>query len=147
MRTDASQAIRALRALRAQVIVPAATSALASAAPDLEDQLRATDAHGDITGATRASYRVYVVTPEDDGSAAAGDGRAAAEGLNPGHGTIVRHDGLGDDVGLVATGFTDYLDDLATQNGGAKDAVTPLVPGAGARLTADIARSVRRRLG
>lgn len=147
MRTDASTAIRALRALREQVVVPAASSALAGSAPDLEQALAATNAHGDVTGATRASYRVYVVTPEDDGSGAASDGRAAAEAKNPGRGTVVRHDGLGDDVGLVATGFTDYLEEIVVESGGAKDAVTPLVPRYGTALTGEIAAALRRRLG
>lgn len=146
MKTDPSQALRALRGLPVAVAA-AAEAALRARVDALTAQLQATDAHGDITGATRASYRVYVVSETDDGSNAAAEGLAAAEALNPGHGAIVRQGEIGDDVLVVATGFTDYLEILVTESGGAKDAVTSLLPGQGAALSQAAAAGIARRLG
>lgn len=146
MSTDASTALRALRGLPT-VVQAAATAALAARVSRLEAELQATDAHGDVTGATRASYRVYVVSETDDGSSAAADGAAAAEVLNPGSSTIVRQGEIGDDVIVVATGFTDYLEHIVTDSGGAKDAITALLPAAGSTLSTAAADGISRRLG
>ena len=146
MSTDPRSAIRALRGL-APAVQGAAGAALTAATARLEAELQATDAHGDVTGATRASYRVYVVSETDDGSTAAADGAAAAEALNPGRSVIVRQGEIGDDVVVVATGFTDYLDLIATESGGAKDAVTALLPAAGPSLAQTVAGAIARRLG
>jgi hypothetical protein len=144
--TDPSSAIRALRRLKLDVQAAAAV-ALDPVAGQLQDQLQGTDAHGDVTGATRASYRVYVVSEVDDGSAAAADGAAAADAENPGSGIVVRQGSIGDDVLLVATGFTDYLEHITTEQGGAKDAISSLIPDAGTSITQAVAAGIRRRLG
>lgn len=145
MSVDVSRALASLRALPVEVQA-AAITALGGLAQDLEGELAATDAHGDVTGATRASYRVYVVHDGDDGSAAASDGAAAAEAKNPGHGVVARHGTIGDDVVLVASVFTDYAEHLAVDSAGAKDAVTPFMPRYGPAAAAEVAAAIRRRL-
>jgi hypothetical protein len=143
---DISRALASLRQLPAEVQA-AAARALGGLGEDLQGELAGTDVHGDVTGATRASYRVYVVSELDDGTNAAADGAAAAEALNPGHGVVERHGTIGDDVILVASVFTDYAEFLATENAGAKDAVTPFMARYGKVAAQEVAAAIRKRLG
>jgi hypothetical protein len=144
--TDISRAMASLRRLRAEAEA-GAIAGLTAAAPAYEQELAGTRVHGDETGATRASYRVYVVHEGDDGSNAATDGAAAADSLNPGHGVRGRHGSIGEDVLLVASVFTDYAEHLATDEGGAKDAVSPFIARYGPQIAQDAATGIKRRLG
>ncbi|HMQ30014.1 MAG TPA: hypothetical protein PKD53_04765 [Chloroflexaceae bacterium] len=143
---DIRSALAGLRRLPAEAQA-GAIPALAGLAEDLTGELQATDVHGDVTGATRASYRAYVVHEADDGSNAAGEGAAAAEALNPGHGVVARTGSIGDDVILVASVFTDYAEHLATDEAGARDAVGPLITRVGEAAAREAAAGIRRRLG
>jgi hypothetical protein len=143
---DISSALSALRRLPVEVEAATITE-LTGIAGDLQSELQGTRAHGDDTGALRSSYRVYVVHQGDDGSNAASDGAGAAEALNTGRGVVERSGEIGDDVLLVASGFTDYLGLIATESGGAKDAVTGLLPRVGPALTQSVASAIARRLG
>lgn len=146
MSVDISKAIASLRQLEIEARAGAIT-ALTGLADDLTQELASTRVHGDVSGATRASYRVYVVHEADDGSATAADGAAAADALNPGHGVVDRHGSIGDDVLLVASVFTDYAEHLATDEGGAKDAVSPFIARYGPAIAQEAAAGIKRRVG
>lgn len=143
---DIRSALAGLRRLPAEVQA-GAIPALSGLAEDLQGELEATDVHGDVTGATRASYRAYVVHEADDGTNAAGGGAAAANALNPGHGVVARYGSIGDDVILVATVFTDYAEFLAADEAGARDAVGPLIARRGEAAAQEAAAGIKRRLG
>lgn len=107
---------------------------LAKQASIAEAEMHATTAHGDITGATRASYRAFVIGGPHTGSAEAASGYAAAEAAISGHanphgGHALSDDSgvtLGaDDRGVLMTSFTDYIDRLVIDNAGQRDALTP----------------------
>lgn len=146
MSVDISRAIASLRQLETEARAGAIVG-LTALADDLTQELAATRAHGDVSGATRASYRVYVVHENDDGSAAAAAAAGEADALNPGHGEVGRHGSINDDVLLVASVFTDYAKYLATNNGGAYDAVSPFIARYGPQIAAEAAQGIKRRAG
>jgi hypothetical protein len=146
MSVDTSRAIASLQQL-ATTVESAVIAELVALGPDLEQELQATRVHGDVSGATRASYRVYPVHDGDDGSSSAASGVAAAEANNPGHGTSERHGSISGDVLLVASVFTDYAEIIATEEGGSKDAVSPFMARYGAMIAQNLAAAIRRRLG
>lgn len=102
-----------------------AAQGMASVARDVQVDMQATRQHGDITGATRASYRAYVVGPGSDESAAVAAAIDAVANLNPGA-EALRDYALPDNtLGVIMTGFTDYLADLQKDNAGQKGILAP----------------------
>lgn len=103
-----------------------AVRGLVSAAPDAEATLRQTKAHGNVTGAARASYRAYVVGEgAPDESATVSAALAAVNAKNPGAEALSDYTLPAGHLGVVLTGFTDYLTDLQTDNAGQKAALKP----------------------
>src|SRR5690349_529617 len=80
--------------------------------------MQQTLAHGDQTGATRASYFAAAVGLGETGAAQIAASRAAVESLNPGHvgSSTVEIGG----VGIMYSSGTDYQDDLETADAGGK---------------------------
>ena len=123
MSLNIANVLRALPGLRAhheQQI----RDGLDSVAADAQAILQSTTAHGDITGATRASYRAYAVGPGCDESGEVADGVTAVSRLNPGA-EALRDYSLPATFGLILTGFTNYLPKLQFEYGGAKAALEP----------------------
>lgn len=98
-----------------------AEAGLATIAPVVQSSMQGTTAHGDITGATRASYRAIVIGGSHTGQAEAESGLEAAiaaiavSPVDHGGRPAMQDSGvtLGpDDRGLLLTSFTDYQDDL-----------------------------------
>lgn len=143
-----SNDLRSVSAALAKLVTLVQQGAVEGLEPEtggIQNQLENTSAHGDETGATRASYSVYVVSPANDGSAEVAAGAAAAEAKNPGSGVIETAGEIGQNVLMVATGFTDYLTYIEQRAG--EDNVSGTMPAQGARLTQAAARGIRRKLG
>ncbi len=87
------------------------------------DDMKATGAHGDITGATRASYVAFPVGLGADGHEAL-DSLDAVGALNPGH-TAHEHVSNPAKFVVVFMSGTDYQYKLETENAGAKSVLTP----------------------
>jgi hypothetical protein len=102
---------------------------LRGAAQDAQTVMQQTTAHGDITGATRAGYRAYVVggglVDQAVALQAINSAIAAVEALNPGH-SSTSEDTIGaDSWGVVLTCPTDYQEKLETENAGEKAVLAP----------------------
>jgi len=122
----------------------------------METHLADTQAHGDRSGATRASYRAYPIGPDRDGSAAATSGYAAAadhlaqfKGPHAGH---AQRDDSGvtlaqDQRGIILTAYTDYQDELEQDNAGARATLGPTLQQDASQATAAVARASKARLG
>lgn len=92
-----------------------------------EAEMQATNAHGDVTGATRASYRAFVIGGTHTGSAEAASGYSAAQAANPA-GALSQSSGVSlgpEGRGVILTSFTDYQDKLETENAGQKAVLGP----------------------
>ena len=115
--------------------------------------LQSTRAHGDMSGATRGSYRAYVIGNGHNGAAESASGYAAAQQALTG---FAGHAGkalsqsvnvaLGTARGILATAFTSYQDKLETELGGAKATLGPSATALAQTFTALVARGVRNRL-
>lgn len=92
-------------------------------AVSITSDMKATTAHGDITGATRASYVAYRVGLGKDGTPAL-DSVDAVGALNPGHAALgtAHIDGA---LGLIIMSGTDYQVKLETEQAGLKAVLTP----------------------
>lgn len=102
---------------------------LQAAAADAQAAMQQTTAHGDVTGATRAGYRAYVVSdaPVDQAGALAALNSAVAdvEARNPGH-SATRDGQIGaDSWGVILTCPTDYQRELETEHAGEKAVLAP----------------------
>lgn len=123
-----------------------AEQGLATAAAEAEAAMQATTAHGDITGATRASYRAIVIGGGHTGAAEAESGlEAAIQAIAQ---SEVDHGGrpasqdsgivLGpDERGVILTSFTDYQDDLEQSD---KAVLTPTLQEYMLRFTQAVAQ-------
>lgn len=100
----------------------------------LEETIR----HGDITGATRASYRVFLIGGSHNGSSEASSGYADAQAAISaylargfsGHGGQALSQDAGISLtpqqrGLLYTAYTDYQQKLETENGAQKATLLP----------------------
>jgi hypothetical protein len=140
MSTDISAVLAKLESLEDDWSGPRIRAGLRVGAADAEAQLHATQAHGDITGATRAGYAAYVVSDAtvDQAAAAAAIQRSvsAVQGLNPYH-VDTAEGSLGvDGFGVILTCPTDYQVLLETENAGAKAALGPTLQTVADSLTA-----------
>jgi hypothetical protein len=124
MSLDISDVIARLDALEERWAAPRIVAGLGGVAQDAEASMEATTAHGDVTGATRAGYRAYVVTPDDSGLAVIGGALAAVESRNPGHGALGGGT-LAGQYGVVYTCPTDYQEKLETENAGQRAVLGP----------------------
>jgi hypothetical protein len=115
--------------------IPAqAEKGLARQAGVAEAEMQSTNAHGDITGATRASYRAFVIGGAHTGAAEAASGLDAAIAAIAS--AVTDHGGrpasmdsgirLGtEERGVLLTSYTDYQDALEIDNAGAKAVLGP----------------------
>lgn len=129
--------------------IPAqADRGLSKHAAIVEGQMQSTTAHGDITGATRASYRAILIGGPHTGSAEATSGlnaaiSAIASSLTDHGGRPASQDSgvvLGpEDRGVMHTAYTDYQDKLETENAGQKAVLAPTLQANATAYTQSIA--------
>ena len=133
----------------AQAHGQAITRGLRDGAAQAEAILVNTHAHGDITGATRASYQVVA---DVDAVSAASSGLAAAEAALNAAGKEYHGGGAlrqtvytlkQDERGVVYRSFTDYQDKLETDNGGQKAALGPTLEETAGTITAHVASELK----
>jgi hypothetical protein len=148
MKTTIRDAVRGLRSLEDRAI-RGAERGLAPLCGALVADLRATDAHGDVTGATRAGYTAGVQGPTlDTLSGAVATAAAEVERFNPGHSQVqdVGERGAAE-VAVVLTCPTDYQHYLSGNSAGARDALGPTLTRNAGRLTQAAAAGIRQELG
>jgi hypothetical protein len=120
-------------------VVARVTAGLGAAAVEAESAMQGTLAHGDVTGATRAGYRAYVVGPGHTGATELSNAAASVEALNPGHSATAQGT-LGGDVGVVFTCPTDYQRLLETEGAGLRAVLGPTLDTFRDALTARAAK-------
>ncbi len=129
---------------------------LSDEATQAEAEMYATFAHGDITGATRASYRAFVIGGTHTGASEAASGYAAAQAAISG--AIVSHGGAAlsqdsgislsqDERGVLLTSYTDYQDKLETEKAAQKAVLGPTLQSHAQGFTAAAAKGSRSKLG
>lgn len=149
--TDIERGLARMRQLQRDAI----EEGLDTAAPTVQQAMQDTSAHGDMSGATRASYRAIPIGPDRDGSAQAAAGYAAAAAALAGY---TGHAGqpLSQDSGvtltpgahgLLLTSFTDYQDKLETEHAGQKAVLGPTLQQFDHDITRTIAGVSREKLG
>lgn len=117
-----------------------AARGLAGGAAEAEAAMQATQAHGDVTGATRVGYRAYVVGPGQDGAAELAGAVADVEAKNPGH-SATSTGRLGEgNLGVIITCPTDYQYELEVENAGQRAVLGPTLDAYHGELTARAAR-------
>lgn len=156
--TDLTDVFAKLDAL-IQRVYQGAENGLASAAVNNQSLLESTNRHGDITGATRASYRVFLIGGSHNGSAESASGYADAQqaiaaykarGFS-GHGgeALIQDSGVvltPQQRGLLYTAYTDYEVKLVQENAGQKDALTPTLIDTMFTNTEDAANGIKDKL-
>lgn len=147
MKTTISDALNGLATIRERAL-RGAERGLATQEGGLVQELRATSAHGDQTGATRAGYSAGVVGPTlDTLSNAVRRGAADVARYNRGHEHV---EAVGDrgaaEVVLILTCPTDYQKYLSGNNAGARDALGPTLKTQAGRLAAAAARGIAEEL-
>jgi hypothetical protein len=135
---DLSDVMARLDAYEAFVIAQIQRGA-GAAASEAEAAMHGTLAHGDVTGATRAAYRAYVVGPGQSGATEISEAAAVVEAKNPGH-AATSHGTLAGDVGVIFTCPTDYQRLLETENAGQKAVLGPTLDAFRDELTARAAK-------
>lgn len=136
------------------IIDQAIEAGLDQAAPVVQAAMADTNAHGDMSGATRASYRAIPIGAGRDGSGPAAAGYAAAAAALTGYtghaGRPLRQDSgvrLGPhERGMLLTSFTDYQDELETENAGQKAVLGPTLHQYALEITRTIAGVSREKL-
>lgn len=157
--TDLTGVFAGIEGLLAHVY-EGAENGLGNASAYPQSLLEATIRHGDITGATRASYRVFVIGGNHNGSAESASGYAdAAQAIAAytargfqGHGGQALSQDSGVTVtsyqrGLLYTSYTDYQDKLETENGAQKATLLPTLLETMQNNTEDAANGIRAKLG
>jgi hypothetical protein len=126
--TDVSGALHGLDAFVARQEAKISRG-LRAAASDAQSAMQQTSAHGDVTGATRAGYRAYVVGGSLVDQAVAlqaiSSAIAVVEAKNPGHSATSEGTIGPDSWGVVLTCPTDYQRELETENAGEKAVLAP----------------------
>jgi hypothetical protein len=110
-----------------------------AAASEAEAAMHSTQAHGDVTGATRAAYRAYVVSPGQSGASAIAEAVEAAEAKNPGR-SATSSGTLAGDVGVIFTCPTDYQRNLEEEGAGKRAVLGPTLDAFRDELTARAAK-------
>ena len=131
---------------------------LADLAETAQQDMQETNAHGDITGATRDSYRAFVIGGDHTGASEAASGYSAAQAAIAahaakgflGHGgqALIQDSGVtltSQQRGVMYTSYTDYQIKLETENSAQKAVIGPEVQQTAqlaAKLVADGIREV-----
>jgi hypothetical protein len=135
--TDLSGVLQGIETL-IELVYEGAENGLVNASAYAQSLLEGTIRHGDITGATRASYRVFLIGGSHNGSAESSSGYADAQAAIAAYGArgFQGHGGqaLSQDSGitltpqqrgLLYTSYTDYQEKLETENGAQKATLLP----------------------
>lgn len=126
LRIDDSELLAGLD--RLMIAIPTrAEAGLQESADIMQDAMQDTSAHGDVTGATRASYRAFVIGGAHTGASESASGLAAALANNPAH-ALSQDSGVAlgaDQRGILLTSYTDYQEKLETENAGEKAVIGP----------------------
>jgi hypothetical protein len=138
MSTDLSDVMARLDAYEAFVVAQVTRGASAGAS-EAEAAMHSTLAHGDVTGATRAGYRAYVVGPGQSGASAIAAAVEAVESKNPGR-SATSSGQLNGDVGVIFTCPTDYQRNLEEEGAGKRAVLGPTLDAFRDALTARAAK-------
>jgi hypothetical protein len=119
-----------------------------------EADMQTTNAHGDMSGATRASYRAFIIGGKFTGSAESASGYAdavsALTGFTGHEGKPLSEDSgvvLGaDERGVLLTSYTDYQKALETERGGQKAVLGPVLQQNAQQMTEFAADGAKHRL-
>jgi hypothetical protein len=111
----------------------------------ITDRMRATNAHGDVSGATRASYTARRVGRGETGAAAFAQAQAAAEAKNPGK-TESGSVAVGGELGVILDSPTTYQVDLETEHAGLHAVLGPTLQAEANAITAAAARGARENV-
>lgn len=122
-----------------------ALAGLKDAADDATGRMRATEAHGDKTGATRANYRAFAVGHGETGSDALGQSIAVVNEKNPGHVATASVD-LEAAIGVIYTSVTNYQRKLETEAAGARAVIGPTVQATASDMTRAAAAGSKKAL-
>jgi hypothetical protein len=144
MPNDLSSLLRGLEQLR-QLGPQGALEGLQTKAALDTEAMRQTNAHGDQTGATRASYFAAAVGLGETSAAQVAASRASVEALNPGHVGTGAAEVEG--IGIIYSSGTNYQDDLETENAAEKAVLAPTLQAEYLADTAAAARGSKQRLG
>lgn len=117
-----------------------ALAGLDAATTGVEEVMRGTTAHGDITGATRAGYRAYAVGAGRTGATELSGAAAIVDALNPGHSAAASGTLGAQSIGVILTCPTDYQYKLETERAGAKAVLGPTLAAYRDELTQRAAR-------
>lgn len=139
MKLDLASLIARLDAYEA-FVTEQAMRGLDAVTTEAEETMRGTTAHGDITGATRAGYRAYVVGQGRNGSSELLGAAAIVDALNPGHSAVGGVQLGRESLGVIFTCPTDYQWKLETERAGAKAVLGPTLDSYRDELTARAAR-------
>lgn len=156
--TDLTQVLQGIDTL-IELVYAGAEQGLANASAYAQALLETTGRHGDITGATRASYRVFLIGGSHDGSSESASGYADAQAaINAytsrgfqGHGGQALSQDAGITLtpqqrGLLYTSYTDYQVKLETENSGQKGALGPTLIDTMQLNTEDAANGIKALL-
>lgn len=127
------------------VALGGAAQGLDQEAGTVTDSMRQTHVHGDVTGATRASYSARRVGLGETGATEHAASAAAVEALNPGHAASASVQIAG--IGVIIDSATDYQEDLETENAGEKAVLGPTLAASHLELTAAAAAGSKKALG
>ncbi len=127
---------------------------LADGADVAQDVMQNTDAHGDQSGATRQSYRAFVIGGSHTGAAESASGYAAAVAALSGftgHSGQPQSDDSGvvltaDERGMLLTAFTNYQHHLEVVRGGQNATIGPTLQATAQQITRLAADGVKRTL-
>ncbi len=127
---------------------------LADGADLAQDIMEHTDAHGDQSGATRASYRAFVIGGKHTGSAESSSGYSAAvsalSGFTGHSGRAESQDSgvtlTADERGVLLTSYTDYQIHLEQDQAGAKATIGPTLQATTQQMTRMAADGARAKL-
>lgn len=153
MSDDFGQILQRLDALEKRARA-AALRGLRGAAAAMQRDAQETSAYKGMSGATRASTVAVVISAEDDG---AGELQAAYQRAAEHLGGFVGHAGQphlepagsvsGDEIAVILTVPTDYIDKLETERAGEKAFLGPTFDAHRQRLAAAAAEAIREELG
>lgn len=114
--------------------------------PAIVDELRQTNAHGDVTGATRAAYAAWRVGRGETGAAELAASVSAGEALNPGE-TETSAVEVAGELGVIISDPMRYGPDRETANAGQRATIGPIIGVVATPLTAAGAAGSRKALG
>lgn len=124
MSLDISEILAKLDTLEAHYKT-SAINGLNGVATEAQTEMQANTAHGNITWATRTSYRAYVVYPDHTGATILAGAVASVESHNPGHSATAPFELNDRSVGVVLTVPTNYQVYLETLNAGLRAVLGP----------------------